>query len=188
SKKKKIYYDGIKKYLTLRNFLIAGIAIIIYLMFADLAKAILFMVLFVPAGTLSIKITRVLPQANLEIVTPCSFFLGYLYGWPTGVFFGVILGAYIWAVAYPISQFVVMNLFLNGLTAVMGYYFATTLGWQFTFAYFIGMGIRNVLFFGIGSMMGNPMENLMHTISAIFGNMVLFPTFMIFLYNVANII
>ena len=189
TKKKKIYFDSIKKHITLRNFLIAGIALIIYLMFADLAKAILFTALFVPLGTVSIKVTRLLPQANIEVITPCSFFLGYLYGWPVGVFYGVILGAYMWSTAYSISQFVVMSLFLNGVSAFMGHYFSTSFGWSFTFAYLLAMGIRNILYFTIGLLIGgNPVENTMHTITATLTNMLIFPTFMIMLYNIATII
>ena len=188
-KVKKREFKGIRKYLTLRNLLIAALLIILYLMFSDLAKAIFFMVLFVPVGILSIKLTRVLPQMDMETLTTSSFFLGFLYGWPTGTFFGVILGAYIWLTAFSLSQFVMLSVFLNGLAAVLGHVFNASFGWSFQVAYFVAMGIRNALYFLLGlAIGGNPVENTIHTFTSILTNMILLPSLIFILYRIAVII
>ena len=182
-------FKGIKKYLTLRNLLIAALVIFIYLMFSNLAKAILFVAIFVPVGILSIKLTRLLPHSDIETLTSSSFFLGYLFGWPVGAFFGTVLGAYIWMTAYSLSQFVLLELFLNALTALMGYIFNVSLGWNFQLAYFVGMGIRNTLYFILGlAIGGDPIENTIHTVTAVITNMVLLPSVIFLLYTLATII
>ncbi len=185
---RKKYYDNLKKYLTLRNALIAAFLVLIYAMFSNIAKALLFMALFVPLGIMSIKVTRMMPHSDIETLTSCSFFLGYLFGWPVGVFFGTILGAYIWMTAYSLSQFVLLELFLNGLTAVMAHLFYS-FGWEFKTAYFIGMVIRNALYFILGlAIGGDPIENTIHSITAVITNMVLLPTLIFALYNLASLI
>jgi len=179
---------GIRKYLTLRNLLIAAIFIFIYIMFSDIAEAIFFVVIFVPVGILSIKLTRVLPHMDMETLTTCSFFLGYLYGWPVGVFFGLVLGSYIWMTAFSFSQFVMMSVFLNAVAALLGFMFAGY-GWAFPLAYMIGMGIRNALYFGVGWIIGgDPVGNTIHTFTAILTNMILLPQLIYLIYNLAVLI
>ena len=179
---------GIRKYLTLRNLLIAAIFIFVYIMFSDIAEAIFFVVIFVPVGILSIKLTRVLPHMDMETLTTCSFFLGYLYGWPVGVFFGLVLGSYIWMTAFSFSQFVMMSVFLNAVAALLGFMFAGY-GWAFPTAYMIGMVIRNALYFGVGWIIGgDPVGNTIHTFTAILTNMILLPQLIYIIYNLAVII
>lgn len=182
---KKIFFHGLKRYITTRNVLFSALVFMIYLMFSDLAKAVLFMAVFLPLGILSIKVTRIIPHATLDLLAPCTFFIAYLYGWPAGLFFGVILGAYMWSTAYPLSQFVLLNLFLYAVTAFLAHLLAAY-SWKFATAYFIGVGIKNILYFGIGALMGNPLENTIHTISSSFTNMVICPPFLLFLYWLAT--
>ena len=179
---------GIRKYLTLRNLLIAAIFIFIYIMFSDIAEAIFFVVIFVPVGILSIKLTRVLPHMDMETLTTCSFFLGYLYGWPVGVFFGLVLGSYIWMTAFSFSQFVMMSVFLNAVAALLGFAFAGY-GWAFPTAYLIGMAIRNTLYFGLGWIIGgDPVGNTIHTFTAVLTNMILLPQLIYLIYGLAVLI
>jgi hypothetical protein len=181
---KKVIFTGVKKHLTLRNALIAVLIFLSYLIFSDLIKTVLFVAILVPAGTFSIKLTRIIPNANLEVIAPCAFFIGYLFGWPAGVFYGVILGAYMWATYYSVSQFVMLHLLLNGIAAFLGF-FLKSHGMVFASAYYLGLIIRDGLFFVLGAMMGNPMENTIQTLSSIFTHLILLPTFMIILYNIA---
>jgi hypothetical protein len=175
-------FRGIKKYLTLRNLLIAGLLFIVYLMFSDLAKAVFIIAIFVPAGTASIKITRLLPHATIDLLSPCTFFLAYLFGWPAGIFYGVILGAYMWSTAYSISQFVLLNLFLYGIVAFIAGYLSS-IAMAFTTAYYVAIVIKNILYFTLGALMGNPVENTIHTITSSLSNLLFFPPFMFLLYN-----
>ena len=176
---------GIKKYLTLRNLLITALFVVVYLMFSNLAKAIFFVVIFVPIGILSIKLTRVLPHMDMDTLTTCSFFLGYLYGWPIGVFFGLVIGSYIWMTAFSFSQFVMMSVFLNAISAVIGFVFAGY-GWAFPMAYMIGMVIRNTLYFGIGWIIGgDPVGNTIHTFTAVLTNMILLPELIYLIHGLA---
>lgn len=181
------YYPTIKKYLTLRNVLLAGLIVIIYMMFSNLAKAIIFIIIFAPLCTMSIKITRVIPNANVQLITPFTFFIGYRFGWPLGVFFGVLLGLYFWSTAYSISQFVLLEVFLNGILAVIANFMANTFSWSFLVAYIIGMLIQKVLYFTMGlAIGGNPVENTIHTVSSTITHILILPTIMVIIYNVSN--
>ncbi len=118
-----------------------------YLIFSNVIKAVILLLLFIPPGTFSIQITRVMPNMNAEIISPLGFLLGYLYGGPVGAFYGVVLGAYMWARYYSISQFVLLHLFLNGIVAFVGGYLASSFpAMTFLTAYFVGMAIRDILF------------------------------------------
>lgn len=180
------YFPEIKKYLTLRNVLLLGFVVVIYLMFSNLAKAIIFMFLFAPLCTMSIKVTRIIPNANVQLITPFTFFLGYKFGWPIAVFFGVLLGLYFWSTAYSISQFVLLEVFLNGIVAVIASFFST-LPWTFVIAYIIGMIIQKILYFTMGlAIGGNPVENTIHTISSTITHIIVLPTIMGLIYTVSN--
>jgi hypothetical protein len=158
-------------------------------MFSDLAKAIIFMILFTPLGLLSVKTTKFIPHLGVETVTSCSFFMGYLFGWPVGLFFGVIIGGYIWSVAAGLSQFVMANLFLNGLVAFLGHFFNVTLHWKFALAYTVGMITRNILSYLIVIPLGaNPVENVNHFIADMAWNVIVFAQFMFILYRIAVLV
>ena len=71
----------------------------------------------------------------------------------------------------------------------MGYIFNVSLGWNFQLAYFVGMGIRNTLYFILGlAIGGDPIENTIHTVTAVITNMVLLPSVIFLLYTLATII
>jgi hypothetical protein len=182
-------FKSIKKYLTLRNLLILGLAVVIYLMFSNLAKAIFFIILSAPLCTLSIKVTRVIPNANVQIITPMTLFLSYLFGWPIGVFYGFILGLYFWSTAYSISQFVLLEVFLNAVVAFAADYMKVSLLIPFTYTYFICMAIQKVLYFTLGlAIGGNPVENTIHTVSSSITHFIIVPPFVFLLYNITSMI
>ena len=139
------------------------------------------MALFFPLSVVSIKISRVLPHTSIEIISCFSIFLAYMYGFPVGAFFGFILGAYIWSTAYVISQFILMHLFVNLIGAFVASYFAN-IGVAFPLAYYFSVGIRDFSFFGLGAMMGNPLENVLQTISSLIMHFIVMSAFIIPLY------
>ncbi|MBT3721153.1 hypothetical protein HN789_02050 [archaeon] len=184
----KFSVQNFKKYLTLRNFLIAGIFFVIYLMFSNLAKAIVFMAIFTPLGMLSIKTTKFIPHVGVETVTATSFFMGYMFGWPVGAFFGLILGSYMWGSVAGFSQFVILMIGLNGQVAILGAWFFK-LGWGFPIAYTVGMAIRNFSSWALGIAMGaDPVSNIGHTVADVIWNMIIFSQLMFVLYDLVKFI
>jgi hypothetical protein len=172
---------SIKQYLTFRNILIAAILFILYLMFSSYVLAVVIMVIIFPISILSIKTSKIVPNMNVEIVTAFSFFLAYFFGMPVGIFYGVILGAYMWSTAFAVNQFIMLNVVLNGLCAFLGQYFHTA-GWEFYVGFQIAMIARNVLTFAIGPLIGgSPVENTMHAVTdALWSMIVLAPILSIF--------
>ncbi|MEM3373611.1 MAG: hypothetical protein QXE31_00145 [Candidatus Woesearchaeota archaeon] len=184
-----IYFNQVKKYLTLRNLLIFGLVFILYLMFSNLAKAIIFMALFSPLCIISIKVSRVVPNANVQLITPLTLLLSYLFGFPVGFIFGTILGLYFWSTAYSISQFVLMEVFLNAIVAFLANYIKTNFALNFTITYFVVMIIQKILyFFGGLAIGGNPMENTIHTISSSITHLIIAPSFIFIFFQLATII
>lgn len=185
----KFSVEKFKKYLTLRNFLVAGIVFFIYLMFSNLAKALIFMAVFTPLGLLSIKTTKFIPHIGVETLTATSFFMGYMFGWPVGVFYGLIIGSYCWGVAAGFSQFVILMVILNGQVALLGGWFAA-LSWKFPIAYLIGMAIRNFSSWFIGGYVlgADPVSNVGHTVADIVWNMIIFSQLLFVLYDVVKFI
>ncbi|MEM2131215.1 MAG: hypothetical protein QXR96_01700, partial [Candidatus Woesearchaeota archaeon] len=184
---KHIYFDNLKKYLTLRNVLIFALVFILYLMFSNLAKAIIFMLIFSPICIISIKVSRIIPHANLQVITPLTLLLSYLYGFPVGFIFGTILGLYFWSTAYSISQFVLMEVFLNAIVAFLASYVKTNFSLTFTLAYFVVMIIQKILYFTVGLLIGgNPMENSLHTLTSSINHLVILPSFIFLFYNIAT--
>ena len=183
----KFSLTGLKKYLTLRNFLIAAIIFFVYLMFSNLAVAMIFMVVFTPLGLLSIRTTKFIPHIGVETVTATSFFMGYMFGWPVGLFFGGALGAYMWGTAAGFSQFVMLNVILNCQVAILGSWFSN-LGWGFPFAYLVGMAIRNfsTWFAGAYILGADPVSNIGHTIADVVWNMIIFSQLLFVLYDMVK--
>jgi hypothetical protein len=105
---------NLKKYLNLRNVLIFFIFLILYIIYSEFFQAVLLTVLFFPLAQWSVRTSKYIKDFSIEMLTPLSIFLGYLYGWQWGAFFGVILGTYMWTrQSYPSSSVVSLPILLS---------------------------------------------------------------------------
>jgi hypothetical protein len=181
---KKMSPFDIRKYLTLRNFLIMIILIIIYIMFPGVVQPVVLILIFYPLSVVSCRVTKYVKYLNTELITPFTIFLGYVYGWQWAVFFGFFLGFAIWSQT-ALNQMTIINCFTYIFAAFFGYWAS---GWfpnNFMIGYLVAVTLKNLvttfvfLFF-------NPdlFENISHTIQALITNTVIMPIFLNILYNI----
>ncbi|MBN1502853.1 hypothetical protein JW930_04875 [Candidatus Woesearchaeota archaeon] len=157
-----------KKYLNIRYLLIGMLLLFGYLLFSDYVVAIILTGIFIPLGIMSIRVTRFLPRVATETITSCSGLMGYLFGPWIGLFFGLFVGGIGYIKNSMGSQFVLLMIMLQGFS---GFLAGTLNSLSFTMAYLITMSARNLLSFLLGPLIGgNPLENVIHTITDILWN------------------
>jgi hypothetical protein len=172
-----------KKYFNLRNFLILIIFIILYILYAKIFQAVLLIVLLFPLTQFSVRTSKYVKDFSIEMLTPFSIFLGYVYGWKWGAFFGVILGSYMWA-QVSIKDKTIVSIFLCGLSAYLGQLSAGWFPGNFALAYLVVITIRNVLAFIMYIPLNTMFNNIVYTLSDSFFNTLLMSIFLNLLYKI----
>ena len=109
---------GIKKYITMRNILVFVILLIFYAIYPKFVQPIILIILFYPIALLSTKASKFAKTINLEMITPFTIFLGYLYGFKWAIFFGVILGTVMWSQT-ALNFMTILNILTYGIAAFL---------------------------------------------------------------------
>ncbi|MFH2021301.1 MAG: hypothetical protein ABIJ34_07850 [archaeon] len=158
-----------KKYFNLRNLLVLIIFIVLYIIYSEIFQAVLLIVLFFPLANWSVRTSKYIKDFSIEMLTPLSIFLGYVYGWRWGAFFGVILGSYMWA-QVSIKAKTIVSIFLCGVSAYLA---ELSVGWfpgNFVLAYLVVITIRNILGFIMYIPINTMFNNIVYTVSDAFFN------------------
>ncbi len=180
---KKQYPFDIKKYLTMRNFLLFLLLFVLYLFYPQYVQPIILIAVLYPISLLSIRSTKYIKYLNTEIVTPFTIFIGYVYGWQWALFYGFVLGFFMWAQT-SLNTLTMINLLTYVLSAFLGYWASLLYPGQFMKGYLIAVTIRNVITFFVFLLFNpDPLENLTHTFAAFMTNTILLPLFLNLLYK-----
>ena len=175
---------GIKKYITMRNILVFVILLIFYAIYPKFVQPIILIILFYPIALLSTKASKFAKTINLEMITPFTIFLGYLYGFKWAIFFGVILGTVMWSQT-ALNFLTILNILTYGIAAFFGAQAAVWFPSAFLTGYLVAATIRNVLTFFLFLLFNpDPFENFTHTFAQIMTNTMLAPIFLNILYKV----
>ena len=178
---------NLKKYINLRNFIILVIFIILYILYSKTFQAVLLIVILFPITQFSVRTSKYVKDFSIEMLTPFSIFLGYVYGWRWGAFFGVILGSYMWA-QVSIKDKTIVSIFLCGLSAYLA---QLSVGWfpgNFGLAYLVVITIRNILGFIMYIPLNTMFNNIVYTVSDAFFNTLLMSIFLNILYKIVLIL
>jgi len=181
--KKKEYPFDFKKYLTIRNILVFIILLTLYIAFPKLLQPIILIIFFYPISLFSCRLTKYIKFLNTETITGFTVFLGYLYGWKWALFFGFVLGTYMWSQTY-MNQLTFVQCFTYIFAAYFGYCSSIWFPKNFLIGYLVAVTIKNVLNFVV-FLFFNPslVENISHTIAAVITNTFIMPIFLQLLYN-----
>ncbi|MBN2368461.1 hypothetical protein JXC34_05575 [Candidatus Woesearchaeota archaeon] len=177
----------IKKYLTLRNALIILILVVLYIAFPKTSQAIIMIIVLFPITEFSVRTSKYIKDFSIEMLTPFSIFLGYLYGWKWGAFFGVVLGFYMWA-QVSIKVKTLISIFLCGVAAYLGQVSAVWFPGNFVTAYLIVITIRNLLGFIMFIPFNTMFNNIAYTISDAFFNTFLMSIVLNVLYRLVMLL
>ncbi len=185
--RKEFYPFDFRKYLTVRNIIIFLIMVILYLTFPDYMQAIVLMIAFYPISLFTVKTTKYMRGMGIETITSFTIFLGYVYGWKIGMFFGFGIGTYIWAQA-GMNQKTLVQCLINALCAFLGNW-ASGFNMNFFWAYCIAAVIRNIVTF-IVFLAVNPdiFNNALHTITDFVWNTLILSHIMNLLYDLVRLI
>lgn len=176
-----------RKYFNLRNMLIFFIFLVLYIIYAEFFQAVLLTVLFFPLAQWSVRTSKYVKDFSIEMLTPLSIFLGYLYGWEWGAFFGVILGTYMWA-QISIKDKTIVSIFLCGVSAYLA---ELSVGWfpnNFMLAYFVVISIRNALGFIMYIPFNTMFNNVIYTVSDAFFNTLIMSLVLNLFYSIVLIL
>ncbi|MFH0874806.1 MAG: hypothetical protein V1859_02625 [archaeon] len=185
----KYYPFNLKKYFTIRNGLLLLLLFVLYLFIPKYVQAITLMIIFYPICLFTVKTTKYVKNMGIETLTTFSIFLGYLYGWQIAMFFGLVIGGYIWSQAGLVTKTLVQIL-MTGFAGYLGYW-VHGLTWlpNFFWAYIFAVTIRNILTFVIFIPVNpEPVANFMHLVSDIVWNTLILSTFINMLYNLIMLI
>ena len=178
------YPFDIKKYLTLRNLLIMLLLITLYLFFAKDIQAILLIIVFYPISLFAARTTKYVKHVSTDTIAAFTVFLGYLYGWKWGLFFGLGIGLVIWSQT-ALNLLTMINLTTYGVAAIAGHLSAGWFGSEFYTGYVVAIMIRNVYAFTVFLLFNpNVVENFTHTFSEFITNTLLYPIVLNILYGV----
>jgi hypothetical protein len=180
---KKNYPFDIKKYLNLRNILLILFLAIIYFVFPKYVQPIILIIAIYPLSLLSVKTSKYVKTLNVEILTPMTIFIGYVYGWQWAMFYGFVLGSYMWSQT-SLNSMTFVNCITYIFSAYFGYLAHIWFPNNFILGYIIAVSIRNVITF-IMFLFFNPslFENITHTLSEVMTNTLLAPIFLNLLYK-----
>ena len=145
---KKNYPFDIKKYLNLRNILIMFILIISYLMFPKILQPVILILIFYPISLVSCRVTKYVKFMTAETITPFTIFLGYLYGWQWGVFFGFVLGTYMWTQT-AMNQLTFIECITYIFAAFFGHWAAGWFPGNFVAGYLVAVTLKKNITFVI---------------------------------------
>jgi hypothetical protein len=173
-KTRKEYYPfDIKKYLTLRNITIFFLLIFSYLIFPKYTEAIILMMIFYPISLFTAKLSKYVRTMNINVLEPFTIFLSMVYGWKIALFFGGILGTYIWA-QVGMNQKTMTNCLMTYFSAFIGQWIFTLLPNSFLWAFLIAGMIRNFLTFLVFLLVNpNVLANATHLTCDIFKTIIL---------------
>jgi len=177
----------IKKYLTLRNGLIAIIFVILYIMFPKHFQAVFLIAIFYPLGQISVKTSKYIKNFSIEMVTSFSIFLGYLYGWQWGVFYAIPLGGYMWIQA-GVQAKTFVSIACSGIAAYLGYLTYLWFPTNFLLAYFVAITLRNIIAFILFLPFNPFMNNLVYTVSDAFWNTIIMSVFLNIFYGIVMLL
>jgi len=171
----------VKKHFVWRNILILAVLALGYIFFPRHVQQIALLIVFSAISLVTVK------TIGIETVTAFSIFLGYVYGWFSGVFFGLVLGTYIWAQA-GLNQKTLVQCLMNGLSGLLGYY-AATLGFGFFWGYIAAAMARNIITSGIFLLINPDMiNNITHFFSDVVWNTLIMSQILLLLYNLLMLI
>ncbi len=178
---------NISKYLTLRNFLITAIGLLLYFIFPKYFQAVLLIAIFYPIGQFSVKTSKYVRNLSIEMVTSFSIFLGYVYGWQWGFFYGVVLGTYMW-MQTSIKAKTIVSIIATGMAAYFGHLTAIWFPNNFLIAYLVAITMRNVIAFFMFMPFNPMMQNLIYTVSDAFWNTLIMSVFLNILYSIVMLL
>jgi hypothetical protein len=173
---------NVKKYLNLRNILIFLIFLILYILYSSFFQAVLLTVLFFPVAQWSVRTSKYIKDFSIEMLTPLSIFLGYIYGWRWGAFFGVVLGSYMWA-QISIKDKTIVSIFLCGVSAYLAQLAAGWFPGNFALAYIVVITLRNILGFIMYIPFNTMVNNVVYTLSDAFFNTLIMSIVLNLLYK-----
>jgi hypothetical protein len=144
-----------------KTFILASAIALV--LFRNYIFMIVSFILFAALGWWTMKISRMVPHISAETVTATSILMGYIWGWPVGLCFGLLVGFSGYVNASQMNMTTIICSFLMGLSGVLGSLFHT-FGFPFWIAFVATYFIRaNLSFFLISMVNPDKMENIMHS-------------------------
>ncbi|MBN2368261.1 hypothetical protein JXC34_04535 [Candidatus Woesearchaeota archaeon] len=166
------------------NLKIVLLAIILLVVFNKHVVMIITMTLLMFIGHFMMKISRIMPHISLETVTPSAILIGYIWGWPAGLAFGIIVGLTGFIKASQLNLTILICSLLMGFVGVLAPLFKS-LGMSFAVAYLVSYTIRGLTSFTLMRMIGqSPVENISHSFVESGYNMVVVIHFMMLFYKI----
>jgi hypothetical protein len=180
--------EKLKKYLNSRNILIGLILFFLLMAVGKYVMAIVLTVLFIPLGLFTIRFSKFVPHVNIETITICSIFMGYIYGTKIGVLFALVIGNYCFFKNSQISlSFLAVPALAAAITVVAGVFKAN--GFDLASTLVFSILIRNIVGLPIYMffLVPNPPENIIHHTTHTFLNIFIYTPVLTVLYELVKL-
>ncbi|AJF60925.1 TPA: hypothetical protein HA239_03215 [Candidatus Woesearchaeota archaeon] len=179
--KKKIDF---RKYLNLRNVLIALVILLVALIWSRYVTGILLVIVFAPITFITVRYAKMVPHISIESNTAMSCFIGYIFGPIVGLFYGLAVGGFSYVMNSFVSITYVSTIILAGVAGFLTGTMHSAFGMPFATAYFAAIIIRTVIAFPWFTMVGiSPFESFTHQTSQMFFNLVIYLPLLSALYD-----
>ncbi|MBN2423057.1 hypothetical protein JXB41_07575 [Candidatus Woesearchaeota archaeon] len=173
---------NLKKYLTIRNLLIFLLLVVLYIVIPSYTQAIILIIIFYPISMFTARLSKYVRTMNLNLLESFTIFLSIVYGWKIALFFGGVLGTYIW-MQVGMNQKTMTNCLMTYFSAFIGQWMFTLIPNSFLWAYISAAMIRNLLTFLVFLLVNpNIFHNLNHLICDIFKT-IMMSSILKFLYD-----
>jgi hypothetical protein len=173
-----------KKYLKFKYVLIAIILAILFSMYKGVFKAGVLMVAFTPLIVYSMRVSKFIPNLNIELLSATSLLLGYLFGSIPTLIFSLVAGFYgIYKANYVTYLFIIRIIVTAIITALMPILFKI----EFNLYFILGILIMNVVLYFIYLVVDpDPVQNTTHRVSHLFWNLLVVRFIYVALYGLVS--
>ncbi|MFH0876503.1 MAG: hypothetical protein V1859_11290 [archaeon] len=162
----------------IQNLKFIILALILMIIFNDYVVRIILFIILGLIGIESIKITRFLPNINLETIGATSIFLAYRYDWKIAALFSVVFGLVGFMKVSKLNLMSLMVIALNCLGGTLAQ-FLKIFGYKFELVFIMAMIIKNVISIPVMQVVNpNIPKNIGHAIIDGFINVFLIIHFM----------
>jgi hypothetical protein len=173
-----------RRYFKLRFIIIIVIFILLFLLYKGFFKAAILMLIFTPTVVYSMRISKFIPNLNIEVLSASSLLIGYLYGPIPAAFFAIVVGFFgIFKSNYVTYLFIVRIICTALVAAIMSFYTSI----NFNLNFILGILLMNVILWFVYLVIDpDPLQNVTHRISHLFWNLLVVRFIYVALYELVK--
>jgi len=175
----------LKKYFNVKYVLIGIIVFLLFAMFGDIFKAMVLLVIFFPLGAYSMKIAKIVPHIDVEIVSGATLLIGYLHGPALAVIYCIMTGFYGMILVSHIRFLKVVRFMVTALSAFIMAFFTNL---SFNTNFIIGIILMNVIAYFVYLVLDpDPIQNITHRLSHLAWNLIVMRLIFTAAYDLINL-